>query len=433
MTLTADSQHVHLLRPRPGPGAVLSRVRPRDPARRRVRLLRSASVRSRSPTTSATSPASRSRPARSRSGATGSCCPCRPRCSRAPEHRARADPADQGRPARRRAGHPQPLGQGRHRQPDALVQGPGGRGGPGRRPRAGLPRAVLPVHRQPGQRGGRGRRPRRLGLGGAHPVVAGAGQGADDRRVRRHAARRRRQLRRREPARHRAGRRARGLGVRERQRRPVLRGGLQDPRLRGRRAARLAAARADRGAGGVRLAADQGGQGLHRARQARAGRAPRRTGCSARRPPAARRSRRRSRTGHDVVRPGAAGHHRPLAGHRQPGRRALRARRGAAHRRRAGARQRRRGGRGHPAAGRRPRACSPRPPAGSPWPPPASWSQSGQLDPDAETVLLITGDGLKTLDAVAGQIGPTATVPSSSKAVREALGRAARSCPVVAT
>ncbi len=46
---------------------------------------------------------------------------------------------------------------------------------------------------------------------------------------------------------------------------------------------------------------------------------------------------------------------------------------------------------------------------------------SGQLDPDAETVLLITGDGLKTLDAVAGRIGPTATVPSTSKAVREAL------------
>ena len=36
-------------------------------------------------------------------------------------------------------------------------------------------------------------------------------------------------------------------------------------------------------------------------------------------------------------------------------------------------------------------------------------------------MLLITGDGLKTLDAVAGQIGPTATVPSTSKAVREAL------------
>jgi threonine synthase len=47
--------------------------------------------------------------------------------------------------------------------------------------------------------------------------------------------------------------------------------------------------------------------------------------------------------------------------------------------------------------------------------------ESGKLDPDAETVLLITGDGLKTLDAVAGRIGPSATVPSTSKAVREAL------------
>ena len=47
--------------------------------------------------------------------------------------------------------------------------------------------------------------------------------------------------------------------------------------------------------------------------------------------------------------------------------------------------------------------------------------EAGRIDPDAETVLLITGDGLKTLDAVAGQIGPTATVPSTSAAVREAL------------
>ena len=47
--------------------------------------------------------------------------------------------------------------------------------------------------------------------------------------------------------------------------------------------------------------------------------------------------------------------------------------------------------------------------------------EAGQLDPDAETVLLITGDGLKTLDAISGQVGPTATVPASSKAVREAL------------
>ena len=47
--------------------------------------------------------------------------------------------------------------------------------------------------------------------------------------------------------------------------------------------------------------------------------------------------------------------------------------------------------------------------------------EAGALDPDAETVLMITGDGLKTLDAVSGEVGPTATVPSTSAAVREAL------------
>ncbi len=35
---------------------------------------------------------------------------------------------------------------------------------------------------------------------------------------------------------------------------------------------------------------------------------------------------------------------------------------------------------------------------------------SGQLDPDAETVVFNTGDGLKTLDAIAGEVGPTATI-----------------------
>ncbi len=49
--------------------------------------------------------------------------------------------------------------------------------------------------------------------------------------------------------------------------------------------------------------------------------------------------------------------------------------------------------------------------------------ESGQIDPDAETVLLITGDGLKTLDAVEDRIGPKAVVPPSSAAVRAALGR----------
>jgi threonine synthase len=46
---------------------------------------------------------------------------------------------------------------------------------------------------------------------------------------------------------------------------------------------------------------------------------------------------------------------------------------------------------------------------------------TGQLDPDADTVLLITGDGLKTLDAVQDHIGPRATVPPSVAAVRDAL------------
>ncbi|MDQ3901513.1 MAG: threonine synthase, partial [Actinomycetota bacterium] len=48
--------------------------------------------------------------------------------------------------------------------------------------------------------------------------------------------------------------------------------------------------------------------------------------------------------------------------------------------------------------------------------------ECGQLDPDAETVLFITGDGLKTLDAVEHHVGPRATVPPNTKAVREALG-----------
>jgi threonine synthase len=46
--------------------------------------------------------------------------------------------------------------------------------------------------------------------------------------------------------------------------------------------------------------------------------------------------------------------------------------------------------------------------------------ESGRLDPAAETVVYNTGEGLKTLDAVAGQVGPTHTVQPSLKAVRGA-------------
>jgi threonine synthase len=46
--------------------------------------------------------------------------------------------------------------------------------------------------------------------------------------------------------------------------------------------------------------------------------------------------------------------------------------------------------------------------------------ETGQLDPAAETVVLNTGDGLKTLDAVAPTTGPTATIRPTVAAFREA-------------
>ncbi|GAB2577715.1 threonine synthase [Streptomyces capparidis] len=46
--------------------------------------------------------------------------------------------------------------------------------------------------------------------------------------------------------------------------------------------------------------------------------------------------------------------------------------------------------------------------------------ESGRLDPAAETVVLNTGDGLKTLDAVAPTTGPTATIRPTLDSFREA-------------
>jgi threonine synthase len=46
--------------------------------------------------------------------------------------------------------------------------------------------------------------------------------------------------------------------------------------------------------------------------------------------------------------------------------------------------------------------------------------ESGRLDPTAETVVFNTGEGLKTLDAVAEQVGPTYRVKPSLRSVREA-------------
>jgi threonine synthase len=46
--------------------------------------------------------------------------------------------------------------------------------------------------------------------------------------------------------------------------------------------------------------------------------------------------------------------------------------------------------------------------------------KNGLLDPAAETVVLNTGDGLKTLDAVAATSGPTAVIRPTLDAFREA-------------
>jgi threonine synthase len=46
--------------------------------------------------------------------------------------------------------------------------------------------------------------------------------------------------------------------------------------------------------------------------------------------------------------------------------------------------------------------------------------QGGRLDPDAETVIFNTGEGLKTLDAIEGRVGPTVVMRPSLRAAREA-------------
>jgi threonine synthase len=48
----------------------------------------------------------------------------------------------------------------------------------------------------------------------------------------------------------------------------------------------------------------------------------------------------------------------------------------------------------------------------------------GLIDPNADTVVLNTGDGLKTLDAVSGVVGPTATIPASLEQFRAAVKEA---------
>ncbi|GAA2550856.1 threonine synthase [Winogradskya consettensis] len=46
--------------------------------------------------------------------------------------------------------------------------------------------------------------------------------------------------------------------------------------------------------------------------------------------------------------------------------------------------------------------------------------ESGKLDPEKETVVYNTGEGLKTIDAIAGLVGPTHTIKPSLRGAREA-------------
>ena len=52
--------------------------------------------------------------------------------------------------------------------------------------------------------------------------------------------------------------------------------------------------------------------------------------------------------------------------------------------------------------------------------------ETGRLDPDAETVVFNTGDGLKTLDAVADRVGPAATIEPTLRRVHRAPGSSDR-------
>ena len=323
---------------------------------------------------------------------------CRSTAARRPALDAGLHAADPLRAARRAPRRGGGLGQERRRQPDPLVQGPGrergGRQGAGARLRG----RRLRLDREPRERGRRPcrrRRARLLRLRARRP------RGAEDprhRRLRHEAGRGGRQLRRRQPALHRAVGRA-SVGVRERQPAPVLRRGLQDAGIRGRRAARLRAARPGRVPGRLGVAVHE-----DRARASRSGSswASWRARCppsTARRPRAAARSPRRSTPATrsaGPVRPDTIA--KSLAiGNPADGVFALDVAR------QTGARSTpsptRRSSRASSCSPRRP-ASSPRPPAASPPRCCAKLAERGDIGADDRVVLYITGEGLKTLDAV---------------------------------
>ncbi len=190
--------------------------------------------------------------------------PAARRRARAERPAGRAVAARQRAASRRGARPARAAHQDRGREPDALVQGSRRLGrvreGARARPRG----ARVRVDGQPRRRRrgpGRGARARGLHLHPGRPRAREDHRGVGARRAH---LRRRGQLRRREPPVRRARLRA-AVGVRQLQRAPVLRAGLEDRRVRDGRAARLAPARPDDRADRLGLALHQDRSRLPRA------------------------------------------------------------------------------------------------------------------------------------------------------------------------
>ena len=126
--------------------------------------------------------------------------------------RCRLHPPGAGRPPGGRARAGRAVDQGRHGQPDRVLQGPGGLGRPDQGAPARLQGGRLRVHRQSGQLGRRPRGPGRHGVGRPDPPRPRAGQGDHDHDLRGNRDRRRGHLRRRQPAVRRADQRASRAG-----------------------------------------------------------------------------------------------------------------------------------------------------------------------------------------------------------------------------
>ena len=195
-----------------------------------------------------------------------------PASQRAHRPAGRQHAADPRRPARRAPRPARGMGQERRGEPDALLQGPRRVGRRHPRARARLRHARLRLDGQPRELRRRPRRGARDGLLRPDPGRPRGAEAARDRDLRHEPRQGPRQLRRRQPALHRAVGRPRELGVREHQHAPVLRRGLEDRRLRDRRAARLGDARPLRRADRLRLAVHEDRQGLRRSSS--------RSGCS---------------------------------------------------------------------------------------------------------------------------------------------------------